>query len=467
VSLVYCRILGPAVTRQLLSRNSIILYEQKFNSKVNLREEKVLHMLNRRDFIKTASVTMATALLPSRIWSEVSFPIANTSVKITKIEIVKYQGPVKTAAHLEITSNDGVVGRFGPLGWGIPEQFQKIFARLRELIVGKNPLNRNLEFTFFWDALYPANPLTLYADGIDPLTGQNIRGTIRGNKRRHSETGVVIMTLSAIDNALWDLRGKLLNKPVHRLIGKANRQSIPVYTRVGEGKKLEEALKESRYLYDRGHKHQKWYFVYGPSDGRKGLHANLELVRVIREELGPDAVLMFDNHSMRYEIGGNWVVSLARQMLPYKPFWLEEPTAPDDTEGYARIKGETGITLAGGEHHYTRWQIKPLLERKCLDWVQSDPDWCGGISEWLRICAMVSEYQGVHVVPHSDHILTNCQCVASQPESLCPMLEYNKEQTNSKLSFRTKSLQPEAEILTIPDESGLGPDIDFTKCKRL
>ncbi len=424
-------------------------------------------MLGRRDFIKTASGTVAAAFLPCQILAEASSQLATTAAKITNIEMVKYQGPTKTAAHLEIASDAGAVGRFGPLGWGIPRQFQEMLARLRELLVGKDPLDIKLEFEAFWDTFYPGNPLRAYADGIDPLTGQKIWGTTRGDKRRHTETGVVIMTLSAVDNALWDLRGKLLNKPVHRLIGKANRQRIPVYTRVGEGRNLEEARKRARDLYDRGHKHQKWYFVYGPSDGRKGLRANLELVRILREELGPEAVLMFDNHSMRYEIGRSWVVSLAKQMLPYKPFWLEEPTAPDDTEGYARIKGETGITLAGGEHHYTRWQIKPLLDRKSLDWVQSDPDWCGGISEWLRICAMVREYPGVHVVPHSDHILTNCQCVASQSESLCPMLEYNQGQTRSKLSFRTRIILPDVEVLTMPDEPGLGPDIDSTKCKRL
>jgi L-alanine-DL-glutamate epimerase-like enolase superfamily enzyme len=399
--------------------------------------------------------------LPNRIWGK------SAAATITKIENVKYKGPARTAPHLEITSDTGAVGRFGPLGWGIPEQFQAMVAPLQKLTVGKDALDRGLEFQTFWDALYPDNPLTAYAAGADPLTGQKIWGKTRGDRQRHTKTGVIIMTLSAIDNALWDLRGKLLGKPVHRLIGKANRQQVPLYTRVGEGRNLEEARRQARDLYDRGHKHQKWYFVYTRSDGQKGLRANMELVRVLREELDPDAVLMFDNHSMRYEIGGDWLISVAGQMLPYKPFWIEESTAPEDVEGYARVKGETGITVAGGEHHYTRWQIKPLLDRKCLDWVQSDPDWCGGISEWLRICSMVGKYPGVHVVPHSDHILTNCQCVASQPESLCPMVEYNSGQTKSKLSFRTRSLEPKMEILTIPDEPGLGPDIDLSKCKRL
>ncbi|MEK7995367.1 MAG: enolase C-terminal domain-like protein [Planctomycetota bacterium] len=425
-------------------------------------------MPNRRNILKTIGGTIAATFLPSPTWGDDVPPSPTEAARVTKVEMVNYEGPPKkTAAYLEVVSDAGAVGRFGPLGWGIPQKLGETFPEIRKTLVRKDPLDRKLEFQTLWDTLCPGHPLSRYADGIDPLSGQKIWGTTRGDKQRHTETGTTIMTLSAIDNALWDLRGKLLNSPVHRLIGKANRRRIDVYTRVGEGKDLEEARRTARDMYDRGHKHQKWYFVYGPSDGRKGLIANLELVRVIREELGPDAILMFDNHSMRHEIGTDWVVSLARQMLAYKPFWLEEPTAPEDTEGYASIKGETGITLAGGEHHYTRWQIKPLLDRKCLDWVQSDPDWCGGISEWLRICALAREYPGVHVVPHSDHILSNCQCVASQDESLCPLLEYNEGQTKSKLSLRTRIILPDVEVLTMPDEPGLGPDIDPTKCKRL
>lgn len=425
-------------------------------------------MPNRRDILKTIGGTIAATRLPSQTWGDDIPPASAGAAKITGIEMVSYEGPPKkTAAYLEVASDAGAVGRFGPLGWGIPQKLGGIFPEIRKALIGKDPLDRKQEFQTLWDALYPGRPLSMYADGIDPLSGGKIWGTTRGDKQRHTETGTTIMTLSAVDNALWDLRGKLLHKPVHQLIGKANRRRIDVYTRVGEGKDLEEARKTAREMYDRGYRHQKWYFVYGPSDGPKGLRANVELVRVIREELGPDAILMFDNHSMRHEIGADWVVSLAKQMLAYKPFWLEEPTAPEDTEGYARIKGETGITLAGGEHHYTRWQIKPLLDRKCLDWVQSDPDWCGGISEWLRICAMAKEYPGVRVVPHSDHILSNCQCVASQDESLCPLLEYNEGQTKSKLGLRTRIILPDVEVLTMPDEAGLGPDIDLSRCKRL
>lgn len=425
-------------------------------------------MPNRRYVLRMISGTIAATCLPRQTWGGDSEPSSGGAARITRIEMVNYEGAgKKRCAYLEIAGDAGVVGRFGPVGWGIPQRLSEILPEIRKTLIGKDPLDRSQEFQTLWDALYPDHPLSTYADGVDPLTQKKIWGTTRGDKQRHTETGTTIMTLSAVDNALWDLRGKLLNKPVHQLIGKANRTRIDVYTRIGEGTDPEEARKTARQMYDRGHKHQKWYFVYAPSDGAKGLRANLELVRVIREELGPEAILMFDNHSMRYEIGADWVVSLAKQMLPYKPFWLEEPTAPEDTEGYARIKGETGITVAGGEHHYTRWQIKPLLDRKCLDWVQSDPDWCGGISEWLRICALARQYPGVRVVPHSDYILSDCQCVASQDESLCPLLEYNEGQTKSKLSLRTRMVLPDVEALTMPHEPGLGPDLDPAKCRRV
>ncbi len=332
-------------------------------------------------------------------------------------------------------------------------------------LLGKDPLDRELSFHSLWGALYPGKQLSDYARGLDPIEGTGIWGTTRGG--RHSETGLNIMALSAVDNALWDRRGQIEGKPVYQLAGSANRQQLNVYSRVGEGRDLDEARRVARERFDRGQKHQKWYFVHGPKDGQEGLHACLELVRVLREELGPEAALMFDNHSMRYEIGPDWVVELAKRMMQYEPFWLEEPTAPEDIEGYARIKGETGITVAAGEHHYTRWQIEPLLERKCVDWVQSDPDWCGGVSEWLEVCRLAERYPGVQVVPHCDNFMTSCQCVASQPEKLVPFAEYNDGQTERKMSYRTRVLRPENERIDTPAEWGLGPGLDSSTVERI
>ena len=135
-------------------------------------------MLTRRDLIRSASAGIAATVLPDRIWGRED----SLSAKITSIEIVRYRGPKRTADHLEIVSDAGPVGRFGPLGWGIPEQFSVISAKLRQFMVGRDALDRDLEFLTFWETLHPNRPLAAYAGGVDPLTRKNIWGKTRGNR---------------------------------------------------------------------------------------------------------------------------------------------------------------------------------------------------------------------------------------------------------------------------------------------
>ncbi len=257
-------------------------------------------------------------------------------------------------------------------------------------------------------------------------------------------------------NALWDLRGKLLGQPAHRVIGAANRERVRVYWRPGEAKKgLAEARRQAREAFDRGYRFQKWFFKKGAKDGADGMKENIELVRVLREEL-PGAELMFDNHSIRHEADVAYSMELCRAIAAYKPYWVEEPICPEHVEGYARIKGETGVTIAGGEHWYTRWPVNAFLDRKCVDVVQSDPIWCGGISEWLKICALVRQYPGVRVVPHiTSPWLAAPHCVASQPEALCPLLEFNVEGGRAALEGSMTSLPDGGMGLRMPTEPGL------------
>ena len=156
-------------------------------------------------------------------------------------------------------------------------------------------------------------------------------------------------------------------------MGNARREKIPVYWRPGEATKgLKEACQRAREAFNEGYKYQKWYLTKSARDGKEGFRENVELVRTLREEL-PDAHLMFDNHSIRYYDDVDYSVELCREMAKYHPFWIEEPVCPEHLEGYARIKGETGVTIAGGEHLYTRWPVKAFLDRKCLDFVSRIP----------------------------------------------------------------------------------------------
>ncbi|MHC4539209.1 MAG: hypothetical protein ACYS74_05435, partial [Planctomycetota bacterium] len=134
-------------------------------------------MLNRRDTIKAVGGTVAGVFLPCRIWGRQNSSSPAGEARVTRIEIARYRGPSRTADHLEIVTDSRAVGRFGPLGWGLQDRLREMFPRVRTLIIGKDPLDRKLEFGAFWDTLYPDHPLQAYADGIDPLSRQKIWGT--------------------------------------------------------------------------------------------------------------------------------------------------------------------------------------------------------------------------------------------------------------------------------------------------
>jgi L-alanine-DL-glutamate epimerase-like enolase superfamily enzyme len=365
--------------------------------------------------------------------------------------------------YLEIAGDSGLKGYAGPL---LKEQVAAFPANLRDLLVGRDTADPNkLNFAALWAACHPGKALESYADGKDPLTGATVWGIKRPS--RHTETGWAITALSAIDLALWDLRGKAAGRPVWRMLG-GKRERLTAYaSMLGYPVKPAEARKVAREFFDRGFKRQKWFFMQGPVDGPEGLKQNIELVRALREELGPEAMLLFDGIQYVWKSADlEYAISLAKGILPYRPLWLEEPLRPDDLEGYARLKGETGIALAAGEHWYTRWNVKPFLERRIVSFVQSDPEWCGGISEWLKICEMVKAYPGVQVVPHGHHVLAASACVASQSEALCPMLEYL---VRSRIAFQhcqTRPMVAEAGTFPMGDEPGLGPSLDEKRCQE-
>jgi len=402
-------------------------------------------MISRRDTLKAAGGFLAAGFAwPDEAGAEPAPGGRSPAVTIKDVEIGR--GVV-------VRADNGTRGSFA----GSPSQdlrsLEPHLARIRELLIGKDPFDPSLGGESLWELVYPGKA-KLYAEGRDPLTGESIINKPRDG--RHTKAGQLFMAFSTMDIALWDLRARLTNVPAYRIIGKADRKRVPVYWRPGEADQgLRDARRRAREAFDRGYKYQKWYFTKSAKDGDAGLKENIELVRVLREEL-PDAHLMFDNHSIRYYADVDYSVALCKAVVPYKPFWIEEPICPEHLDGYARIKQETGVTIAGGEHWYTRWPVKAFLDRKCVDYVQSDPVWCGGISEWLKVCELVRQYPGVKIVPHITSPWTAApHCVASQPEDLCPLLEFNYEGGREALES-LMALSPRGDMLMrMPDAPGI------------
>lgn len=399
-------------------------------------------ILDRRGFLKaTCGAAAGSVLLNNWIGGQEN---SGPTAKIIDIQI---------SNGVTIVTDNGAKGRFTGSGKQDLETLKSHLDRIRKLLIDRDPLDRELNGEMLWESVYPGKA-RLYAEGRDPLTGKIIVNKARGD--RHTKTGRVFMAFSTVDIALWDLRGKLLNKPAYRIMGDAYRTKVPVYWRPGEADKgLDDARRRAREAYDRGYVYQKWYFTKAAKDGDSGLKENIELVRVLREEL-PDAHLMFDNHSIRYDADVDYSVRLCKAVASYRPFWIEEPICPEHLDGYTRIKEESGVTIAGGEHWYTRWQVQPFLERKCVDYVQSDPIWCGGISEWLKICQLAHAYSGVKVVPHiTSPWLAAPHCVASQPETLCPLLEFNYEGGRKALDHSMSRSSDGYVVMTMSDTPGI------------
>ena len=403
-------------------------------------------MLERRDFFKVLGGTVACL---NYSWAQ-----ASEKTTITDIQVVS--GGPREKRGVRFTTHTGVTGFYR----GSPQQDIEYLATqtqtLKKLFIGKDPHDRTLSGELVWETLHPGKAM-LYAKGIDPLTGEPILAKDpKKRAQRHSKTNRIFMAFSTVDNALWDLRGKLLNKPVHYLMGDVKRTTIPVYWRPGEAKDgLTEARKRARDAFEKGFKYQKWYFTKSAEDGDKGFKENVDLVRVLREEL-PDAHLMFDNHSIRYYTDVDYSIKLCKAVAEYKPFWIEEPIHYSHVDGYARIKGESGVVLAGGEHWFTRWQVQPFLDRGCLDYLQVDPVWCGGITEWLKICALARKQPGLKVVPHttSPHTLA-MHCAASQPESFSPLAEYNSEGGRKYLEKFVRLSDDGQRVFQLPTTPGI------------
>ena len=221
---------------------------------------------------------------------------------------------------------------------------------------------------------------------IELMWEQMWRGTINYGRK-----GLPVQAISAVDLALWDALGKQLGQPVFQLLGGKTKEKLPVYctsSRPDLSKQM-------------GFVGAKLPLCYGPGDGDVGMRKNIERIKAAREAVGPDFPLMIDCYM---SLTVPYTIELARRIdreVPGGVKWLEEFLPPDDYDGYAQVKAAVGhlVMLTCGEHEYTRYGFRQLLERKCADVLQPDITWCGGLTEARRIVAMAASYD-IPVIPH-------------------------------------------------------------------
>ncbi|MCY3574203.1 MAG: mandelate racemase/muconate lactonizing protein [Chloroflexi bacterium] len=272
----------------------------------------------------------------------------------------------------------------------------------------------------------------------------------------HGRKGAAMLALSKVDLALWDLKGKLLGAPVYQLLGGPTRSKIKAYaSMLGYSVEPNKVIERTRHFAAQGFTAFKWFLPGVPHHGEAGIRRNLSIIRAAREAAGPDADIMFDAWS-------SWNVPFTQRMIelsaPYRPTWFEEPVLADLIPQYAELRrGARGVFISGGEHEYTRWGIKALLDAQAVHILQPDVTWAGGLSEMTKICALASAY-AIPVIPHHGG-WASTHLIASQTITTCPMQEWLFLAGRPDNVFYKHKLVPVDGHIHLPSAPGLSMDM--------
>ncbi|MDP3000743.1 MAG: enolase C-terminal domain-like protein [Bryobacterales bacterium] len=335
------------------------------------------------------------------------------------------------ALYLKIKTDAGLEGVYGPID---TEAAIVVDQQLRRFLIGKDPL----AVEALWDQMHRSN--------------------------RHSRRGIFMMAISAVDNALWDLRGRYFEAPVYRLLGGPTRRDVEAYAScLGYSVEPEPARARAIEIKKQGYRHQKWFCAYGPGDGAAGLMKNVELVRVLREAVGPETELMIDAFN-----GWNldYAIAWAKQVEQYRPRWIEEAFVSEKIDSFAALRKATSVPVATGEHLYGRWEVNEFLRAGAISVVQADPEWCGGVSELVKICAVASIYDA-QVIPHGHAMHTPLHVVAAQSPMTCPLVEFLvTKMTDNYYYFEKNQPTPVAGRIALPDRPGFGIEFDPARVEK-
>jgi L-rhamnonate dehydratase len=220
----------------------------------------------------------------------------------------------------------------------------------------------------------------------------------------YGRKGLTMTAISAVDLALWDLLGQIREEPVYRMIGGAVRDALQLYC-TGPHPEIYQRL---------GFFGGKIPLPEGPADGPAGLRRNVERVAAVRDAVGPDFPIMLDCY-MSLDVP--YAIDLANAVRSLDVYWIEEVLHPDDWAGHGQIKRACPwVRWTTGEHEYTRYGFRNLIEGRSIDILQPDVMWVGGLTELLRIAALANAYD-IPVVPHGSGAYSYHFCI-TQPQAI-------------------------------------------------
>ena len=356
--------------------------------------------------------------------------------KISKVEVHLVSAPVKAGFSdatrkvetvgytvVRITTDQGLEG-FGITYHEVGGEATKclILKNMAPKLIGRSPLETEVIWQEFFHYL-------------------------RGVGRK----GLMFCALSAVDIALWDLKGKIVNLPLYKLLG-GNKTKVPVYCSGGwTSYSDEELVDEMESMVGQGYSMIK--FEVGVEGGRKP-RRDIERVRKVREAVGPTVALLLDANNCWDSATG---VQFANNVREYDIMLLEEPVFADDIPGLARFRRGTDIPLATGEHEYTKFGVRDLVLNEAADIVQTDGGRAGGYTELLKIAAITQAWN----LKFAPHALENIHIhlVSAVPNAL--FLERLLLFEGITAQVYKNAPLPRNGYMEIPDQPGLGLELNM------
>jgi D-galactarolactone cycloisomerase len=305
--------------------------------------------------------------------------------------------------------------------------------------------------------------------GRDPLEPAVVWEDLYGTFRPYGRKGWAIAALSALDIALWDLRGKAFGQSIARLLGGLFRTQLRAYAtglyrhRVADNARA--LAREAESYAAEGFRAMKMKVGFG-------IEEDIRNVRAVRAAIGPDRLLAMDANQA-YDAGQ--AIRFGRKIEDCDLLWFEEPVIPEDVEGYAQVKAAVRMPVAGGEAEFTRWGFRELCARRAVDILQPDLCACGGFTEAWRIAGLASAW-GLTVFPHvwgtAIALFASLQLAAAlppNPPALMPSeLLFELDRTPNPLRDQLAVNPPKraGDLIDVPTGPGLGIDIDRSVLER-
>ena len=316
--------------------------------------------------MRITNVEAISLIVPieSRIKAPISIPHAD---ELEKVVFKDYRTTL-----VKITTDEGLTGYGECMVRLSPTATREIVEYVKPILIGKNPMDTE----YIWELLFGAMM-----------------------NRGHFQ-GFYIEAISGIDIALWDIKGKMLNVPVYKLLGGNSNPKIWAYASSIRFRGMETMLATAQDYLDKGYNAMK--IKIG-----QGFETDVKAVAAVREYVGDSVTLMVDANC-GYDL--KTALKVGKELEQYNLRWFEEPLPPNDYDGYRRLSEALNIPIAAGEAHFLRYGIKDLIVKGKVDIIQPNPCRTGGYTECLKIHGLSSAFN----VPYLTHTgSSSAVCIAA------------------------------------------------------